>query len=75
MDIGINKDEAQLIYDSLIYTLKMGMGQYVDFLLSKSRNFSTIDSIEVCYTDRGLKIRKENFNEQNRKELAGESYQ
>lgn len=31
MDIGVNKDEAQLIYDSLIYTLKMGMGQYVNF--------------------------------------------
>lgn len=30
MNIGINKDEAQLIYDSLIYTLKMGMKQYID---------------------------------------------
>lgn len=31
MDIGVNKDEAQFIYDSLIYTLKMDMGQYVNF--------------------------------------------
>ena len=36
MDIGVNKDEAQLIYDSLVYTLKMGMGQYVDFCYPKA---------------------------------------
>lgn len=29
MDIGTNRDEAQLIYDSIIYTLKMGMKDYV----------------------------------------------
>lgn len=36
MDIGVNKDEAQLIYDSLIYTLKMGMGQYVNICYPKA---------------------------------------
>lgn len=36
MNIGVNKDEAQLIYDSLIYTLKMGMGAICKFLLSRS---------------------------------------
>lgn len=30
MNIGINKDEAQFIYDSIIYALKMGMRTYVD---------------------------------------------
>lgn len=30
MDIGVNKDEAQFIYDSIIYALNMGMRTYVD---------------------------------------------
>lgn len=30
MNIGINKDEAQLIYDSIISFLKVGMNQYID---------------------------------------------
>lgn len=30
MNIGINKDEAQLIYDSIIYALSMGMRTYLD---------------------------------------------
>ena len=36
MDIGVNKDEAQFIYDSLIYALKMGMGQYVNICYPKA---------------------------------------
>lgn len=30
MNIGVNKDEAQLIYDSIIYALNMGMRTYLD---------------------------------------------
>lgn len=30
MNIGINRDEAQFIYDSIIYALKMGLGTYTD---------------------------------------------
>ena len=30
MDIGINRDEAQLIYDSIIYAVKMGMRTDID---------------------------------------------
>lgn len=30
MNIGINKDEAQFIYDSIIYALNMNMRTYVD---------------------------------------------
>lgn len=36
MDIGVNKDEAQLIYDSIIYTLNMGMKTYVDICYPKA---------------------------------------
>lgn len=35
MNIGVNKDEAQLIYDSIIYALKMGMERYIDFCYPK----------------------------------------
>ena len=36
MDIGINKDEAQFIYDSIISFLKMGMNQYIDICYPKA---------------------------------------
>ena len=36
MDIGINKDEAQLIVDSILYTLKMGMKNYIDIYYPKA---------------------------------------
>ena len=36
MDIGINRDEAQFIYDSIIYTLKMGMRNYVNICYPKA---------------------------------------
>lgn len=47
MDIGINKDEAQLIYDSLIYTLKMGMGQYVGFCYPKAEISQLLTQLEL----------------------------
>lgn len=36
MNIGVNKDEAQLIYDSIISALKMGMERYIDFCYPKT---------------------------------------
>ena len=36
MDIGINKDEAQLIYDSIIYSLEAGMKRYIDICYPKA---------------------------------------
>lgn len=36
MNIGVNKDEAQFIYDSIIYALNMGMRTYVDLYYSNA---------------------------------------
>lgn len=36
MDIRINKDEAQLIYDSIIYALNMGMRAHLDVYYPKA---------------------------------------
>lgn len=48
MDIGVNKDEAQFIYDSIIYTLKMGMGQYVDFCYPKAEIPQLLTQLELA---------------------------
>lgn len=48
MDIGVNKDEAQLIYDSLIYTLKMGMGQHVNFCYPKAEIPQLLTQLELA---------------------------
>lgn len=36
MEIGVNKDEAQFIYDSVIYALKNGMGEYANICYPKA---------------------------------------
>lgn len=36
MEIKINKDEAQFIYDSIIYALKIGMRNYVKMCYPKA---------------------------------------
>lgn len=47
MDIGINRDEAQLIYDSLIYTLKMGMDQHIDICYPKAEIPQLLTQLEL----------------------------
>ena len=48
MDIGVNKDEAQLIYDSLIYTLKMGMGQHINICYPKAEIPQLLTQLELA---------------------------
>ena len=47
MDIGINKDEAQLIYDSLIYTLKMGMKHHINICYPKAEIPQLLTQLEL----------------------------
>lgn len=48
MDIGVNKDEAQFIYDSLIYSLKMGMGQYVNICYPRAEIPQLLIQLELA---------------------------
>lgn len=47
MNIGINKDEAQLIYDSITYTLKMGMKQYINICYPKAEIPQLLTQLEL----------------------------
>lgn len=47
MDIGINRDEAQFIYDSIIYTLKMGIGNYVDICYPKAEISQLLTQLQL----------------------------
>ena len=48
MNIGVNKDEAQLIYDSIIYTLKMGMEQYTNICYPKAGISQLLTQLELA---------------------------
>lgn len=48
MNIGVNKDEAQLIYDSIIYALKMGMKRYIDFCYPKAEISQLLTQLELA---------------------------
>lgn len=48
MNIGVNKDEAQLIYDSIIYALKMGMERYIDFCYPKTEIPQLLTQLELA---------------------------
>lgn len=47
MNIGINKDEAQLIYDSIIYTLKMGMKHHINICYPKAKIPQLLTQLEL----------------------------
>lgn len=46
MNIGINRDEAQLIADSILYTLKMGMKDYVNICYPKAEISQLLTQLE-----------------------------
>jgi hypothetical protein len=48
MNIGVNKDEAQFIYDSIIYALKMGMRTYVDICYPKAEIPQLLTQLELA---------------------------
>ena len=48
MNIGVNKDEAQFIYDSIIYALKMGMERYIDLCYPKAEIPQLLTQLELA---------------------------
>lgn len=48
MNIGVNKDEAQLIYDSIIYALNIGMKTYVDICYPKAEIPQLLTQLELA---------------------------
>lgn len=55
MDIGINRDEAQLIYDSIIYPVKMGVRTYIDVYYPNADIPQLLTQLSLVIQSGGLK--------------------